>query len=143
MIRPLLIAAFIALIGCLTAPSGLFAADSDLERVQGEWKTTMETPDGDQEASMTVEGKKLHFEGPKPLGSMEVTFELDWNVKPKRMSMVIESCDVDEMKGLSIEGIYVLEKKTWIICATAPGSPEGPSGFDDEKAQTIEFKKVD
>ena len=41
----------------------------------------------------------------------------------------------------TVEGIYTLEDKTWTICATAPGAPEGPAGFDDERARTLELKQ--
>lgn len=127
----------------LTAWGGLTNdADTDLERVQGDWRTKMETPDGVVDATMTVEGRKLRFDGPVPLGSIAGSFELDEKSRPKRMTIEIEDADVKEWKGLSVQAIYTLEEKSWTICATAPGSPDGPKGFDDDKARTIDLKRL-
>ncbi|PAY21044.1 hypothetical protein CKO51_03110 [Rhodopirellula sp. SM50] len=117
------------------------AADKELEKLQGDWTAEVETENGKKKATLNVDGKKIRFDGPEGKEWYEGTFEIDANAKPKRISVRIEDCPIEQLKKLIVEGIYTLEDDTWTICATAPGAPEGPSGFDDEKARTIVFKK--
>ncbi len=117
------------------------AAESDLERLQGDWTAEVETDGGKKKATLTVAGKKIRFDGPDGQEWYEGTFVVDEKAKPKRISVRIEDCPIEQFKKQIAEGIYTLEDDTWTICATAPGAPEGPSGFDDEKARTIEFRK--
>jgi uncharacterized protein (TIGR03067 family) len=124
----------------LSAPTTL-AAEKELEKLQGDWTAQVETDQGEKKATMTVTGKKIRFDGPDGKEWYEGTFDIDATTKPKRISVLIEDCPIDQFKKQTVEGIYRLDGKTWTIAATAPGSPEGPSGFDDEKARTIEFKK--
>ncbi|WP_182871095.1 TIGR03067 domain-containing protein [Stieleria mannarensis] len=123
----------------LTSPAR--AAESDMERLQGDWTAEVETDNGKKKATLTVAGKKIRFDGPDGREWYEGTFVIDDKAKPKRISVLIKDCPIDEFKKQTVEGIYTLEGDTWTVCATAPGAPEGPSGFDDEKARTIVFKK--
>ncbi|QDV42452.1 hypothetical protein Enr13x_22990 [Stieleria neptunia] len=117
------------------------AADKGLEALQGNWTAEVETENGKKKATLRVDGKKIRFDGPEGKEWYEGTFEIDANAKPKRISVRIEDCPIEQFKKQIAEGIYTLDEDTWTVCATAPGAPEGPSGFDDEKARTIEFKK--
>lgn len=117
------------------------AADPDLEKLQGDWVAKVQTEDGEKKATLSIEGKKLRFDGPGGQEWYEGTFDIDSTVKPKRLTVLIEDCPIEQFKKQTVEGIYVLEGKKWTVCATAPGSPEGPSGFDDDKARTLEFVK--
>ncbi|QDV83345.1 TIGR03067 domain-containing protein [Planctomycetes bacterium TBK1r] len=117
------------------------AADKNLEKLQGDWTAEIDTENGKKKATLSVDGKKIRFDGPEGKEWYEGTFEIDANAKPKRISVRIEDCPIEQLKKQIVEGIYTLEDDTWTICATAPGAPEGPSGFDDENARTIEFKK--
>jgi len=130
-------------IGSLVSASTALPADKDLEKLQGDWTAKVETDDGVKKATLVVKGKKIRFDGPDGNEWYEGTFELDSNAKPKRISVLIEDCPFDALKKQTVEGIYTLEGKTWTIVATAPGAPDGPSGFDDEKARTLELKQDD
>ena len=121
--------------------NGVKAADKELEKMQGNWTAEVETDEGKKKASLSVEGKKIRFDGPDGQEWYEGTFEIDASAKPKRMSVLIEDCPFEQFKKQTVEAIYTLENDTWTICATAPGAPEGPSGFDDEKTRTLELKK--
>ena len=129
------------LLGSFMSASKTLAAEKELEKLQGDWTAQVETDQGGKTATMTVTGKKIRFDGPTGKEWYEGTFDIDETTKPKRISVLIEDCAIEQFKKQTVEGIYRLEGKTWTIAATAPGSPEGPSGFDDEKASTIEFEK--
>lgn len=129
-------------IGSLNAISAAPATDKDLEKMQGNWTAKIQTDNGEKTATMTVEGKKVRFDGPDGKEWYEGTIEIDSNAKPKRISVLIEDCPIEQFKKQTVEGIFMLDGKTWTIAATAPGAPEGPAGFDDPKARSFEFKKT-
>lgn len=118
------------------------AADKELEKMQGDWVTKVQTEDGEKTAKMSVDGKKIRFDTVDGQEWYEGTFEFDAAAKPNRISVLIKDCPFEQFKNKTSEGIYRLQDKTWTIAATAPGAPEGPSGFDDEKARTLVFKRA-
>jgi uncharacterized protein (TIGR03067 family) len=126
----------------LVSASTTLPADKDLEKMQGDWTAKVETDTGEKDARLTVEGRKIRFDGPDGKEWYEGTFEIDSAAKPKRISVLIEDCPIEGFKKQTVEGIYTLDDKTWTIAATAPGAPEGPSGFDDENARTLELKRA-
>ncbi|QEG00215.1 hypothetical protein Mal15_42850 [Stieleria maiorica] len=132
----------LCLVATLILTSPACAAESDMERLQGDWTAEVETDSGKKKATLTVAGKKIRFDGPDGREWYEGTFDIDEEAKPKRISVLINDCPIDEFKKQTVEGIYTLDADRWTVCATAPGAPEGPSGFDDEKARTIVFKKA-
>lgn len=136
---------FLAVAATILNCPGAVAADpgaKELAKLQGDWTAEVDTDSGKKKATMTVTAKKIRFDRPDGLEWYEGTFEINVQTKPKRISVTIKDCPIEQFKNQTVEGIYSLDQRTWTICATAPGSPNGPSGFDDEKARKIEFKKA-
>ncbi len=131
----------LAVVSFASAATWVASEKDDLKQLQGEWTAKVQTDDGEKEATVSITGKKIRFAGPNGQEWYEGTFEIDADAKPKRISVLIIDCPYEQFKKQTSEGIYTLDDKTFTICATAPGAPEGPSGWDDEKARTLECKK--
>lgn len=129
-------------LGTLVPQSAAPAADQDLKKMQGEWTAKIQAGGVEKKATMTVQGKEIRFDGPDGKEWYEGILEIDSKAKPKRISVRIKDCPIEQFKKQTVEGIYRLDEKTWTITATAPGAPEGPSGFDDPKARSFEFSRT-
>jgi uncharacterized protein (TIGR03067 family) len=118
------------------------AVKEELKKLQGTWEATKVTYNGDKlstedtgNISMTVKGDLATVGANKKIkgeyGKVKLT--VDPATTPKSIDV---SITLGGQKGLTIEGIYKLEKDTLTICAKVLGM-DRPSKFESPGGESI------
>jgi uncharacterized protein (TIGR03067 family) len=119
-------------------------ANKELEMLEGKWKAVAMEAGGEPFSKENVPdftfivaagGKAT---GQSPQGEYQATITVDPKKRPKTIDNLHES---GAQKGKTQYGIYELEGDTWTVCMTLPGVAEGdrPKTFDTEDTANVVF----
>ena len=135
------VACLIAVVG-LTASNQSRAEESDLKRMEGTWIGVVVGEEEEGKVTMTIERDRVEFQGSNPQEWYKGEIELGGDdEKLKKLYATIKECPIKELIDKVCKGIYKLDDDTLTISATAPGSDDGPKGFDDRNCRTIQLKR--
>jgi uncharacterized protein (TIGR03067 family) len=125
----------------MSAPAPRVRQSSDLEQLQGAWKTIA----GRREARLLVVEGRFTFEFLDGEGEIYMgTFVVEPDVYPRRMDMQIEE-GPQQYRGQPSFCIYHLEGDVLRWCPTKPGAGVRLTQFpsvDDDKYLSLVFKHV-
>src|SRR5262245_26445703 len=129
------------MLSTLSAPAPSVRAPSDVELIQGAWKTIA----GRRDARLLFAKGRFTFEFLDGEGEIYMgTYELEPDVYPRRMDIKIDE-GPQHYRGQPSHCIYHLEGDVLRWCPSKPGSGVRLTQFpsvDDEKYLSLVFKHV-
>ena len=125
------------------------AVQKEIERLQGEWKSTLFEVDGVQKPPEEYEKYKVFFEGNLWTAyedgkiAAQSTYQPDPSKKPKTIDIHLR---MEDGKTRLIRGIYKLRRGTLTICDRAQEKGERPTRFasaPDTGLVLVRMKRVE